>query len=208
MVVNQLVMIVGILLFFGIIGAIIWYLTKDKHTPIPPNAPFVTMFNPSENGFSHFILLEIKSDTFGNYFRLKLKPLDLQYLGSEPQIVDSVIVTTRKELLIQNEIGSVSLFRPSYYLLPSTSLDLNEKFRNTPFGKLISRLIQDVNGKDETIEMMKENMFERRREITQLSETESMLREKRDEFIGDMMTKNKEMNGNIQQNNDGKGGFK
>jgi len=145
----------GMLLLFSVfigialIALFTWLMTVIfQEGPKPQDFTIIDNFMPQHtNGFSQGILLEVQPGEKRNGY--VFVPKDIDYYGRKKQKnkakIESQLVYVDKRKAISFPRGTFSCERNRIWLLPPNAEDLPEELKTTKLGKVMMKMIDDIN---------------------------------------------------------------
>jgi len=176
-----------IIVIVAIVIAVIKFRGVSTST-IPPNATFFKSFDQEKaDGHTTGIILK-ESSKNGETVNMKIRPLDIPYdnKGNVGEITNQKFAI-RKELILRLSAGSNSLYRNEVYIFPDNSAKLNKELRNSPFGRALNLVTEELVLTDKAVQMIRENRDNERNIMTQLEPEMNKLTEIYEETLKRMI---------------------
>ena len=138
--------VIFVLVFIGLLVAFLFY--KAKPLDVPEDRPILhTYIGKYSQGYAEGVIIDVKEGS--ERTSLLFEPKDENYVKvyneKKKNVVESVLLTVRKDLLIHYPKGTWSNNRSIFVALPKRAEDLPEGMKETLQGRMFMKLIEEKN---------------------------------------------------------------
>ena len=168
--------LLGIAMIIGLIVLII-KVSKKIRPDVAPNSNLIISLDTNlTKGYSIGVKMTPDEDILHNKNHtselVKMRPIDVPY-DKEGKPIDTppIKFAVRRNLVLRCSAGSLSHYRSVEIIFPSSSAQLDSSLLETPFGQILSKVIENVNNEDNTLNTIRKSNMKRQMDQNLLDET-------------------------------------